>query len=1280
MKTALVQVFRSFTVALLITGAFLGLTPAARAGLTFELHLVRFEHGQYYKFFTPLYTNATTADQQGTYFISSPLYSDLETTNGSWRELQVTTNGVNTLDGIENPYPDFDSMMQQITNGLWTMVFTNDTTNVTYTFAVVASGITSNMLPATAITYPGNDELNIPNQTTFTWEGPTNWPVINNTYLDNWDFSFFQYADLSATQESWTTPVMPNGVDCTFELQYITNNSTPLFTISTPLTTNSQPVSGWNPTTVLETGDNVSFAVTNPPVNNPILIAHYPFNSSDPGLDTSGNGYNLDFNGGNEVTSTNDAETGGGAAYFDGSSYLTYNSPPTNVLNTLAGDFSLSFWIKTTQNDGNENGPAWAGAGIVTADIPGGYNDLVPAALDGGEIGFNTGGYYGDYTVNSYTDINDGNYHHVVVTRNEESGEKDIYIDGVLDNSQFASQNPLSDIRAMAVGCAIDASQSDPTNQNPNNYFQGELDDLQLYAGILSSNQVSSLFSNPGSTIGSGSNNLIGGHTNVVYYSFEDDNLFAHDFSGHGNDIGGYAWFALPPYMTNDALAGTWAVGYTDSGWQSPPTNLVATLAGSFTVSLWAKTSDDPGNDTDTADAGAGLLSANSDQVIPLAQTGSKLAFLTGGNTPDTLHSATTINTGNYVHLVVTRDQRTGQKKIYINGNLDADDVGAPGTLTTASAPTLFLGMNSTLSHGFLGEMDEVQIYSGVLSSDEVLQLYNHPGTVIPDVAASSPNGGVAAHYDFDEGTALAPDVSGNGNNMVYAGNFGGSGPAISSDAVAGPGSVSFDGGSFLTASSNLLSTLADSFSVSLWVKTTQSSVADPGFFDAVGIVSADIPGGYNDLIPIGMDQYGEIVFNTGNTAQGYDDEMTSSATVNDGSWHHIVVTRDQTTGNKNIYIDGTLDSNSPGEGTTDSLSDPVLLTIGAIADASNPDPSSPSYTSLNGYDGLIDDIQIYDRVLSSNDVAFLYGHPGQEIGGSDANNVTLSLLVNITKDIDPSYGNVYFCFPEFTTVSPTPSTVDEVVSPNGVFSGELGSAGSYFENSLGDVLNECTNGLWTIYINRGGPGEQRFTFSMSFPGLTDDSLPGINILSPTNGSTGVSSTPSYEWSGPVGFGGIFAQIDYTNTAIDSTNLPGTATSLVFTDILHPGTNQFYLNYFSNNIPNVTFTTPVDSYSNALFSWSAQANLNSEASSYFVVSIGALPVAILSPEENSTNFLFSFSSQNGFMHAVQYRTNLVTGNWQTYTNVAGDGTLKTIPVPLSLFSPSRQGFIRVSTQ
>ena len=133
-----------------------------------------------------------------------------------------------------------------------------------------------------------------------------------------------------------------------------------------------------------------------------------------------------------------------------------------------------------------------------------------------------------------------------------------------------------------------------------------------------------------------------------------------------------------------------------------------------------------------------------------------------------------------------------------------------------------------------------------------------------------------------------------------------------------------------------------------------------------------------NDSVPVALTG-GQVAFNTGNTQYGYDDTINSSATVNDGLWHHVVVSRNQDTGEKDIYIDGVLD-NSDFD-TTNLLNDPQLLTIGAIADASNPDPTSPDFSGYNGYQGLLDDIQIYDRALTPDEVTFLYNNPGATLG-----------------------------------------------------------------------------------------------------------------------------------------------------------------------------------------------------------------------------------------------------------------------------------------------------------
>ena len=713
--------------------------PGARAGVTLEMHIVRFDHGQAYKFFTPLYTNSTPpAAPLGTYFISSPFYSAQQPTNGSWREMQISTNGVVTLDGTENPYPDFNSVMRQITNGTWTMVFTNNTTTNTYTFKVSAPNMTSNMLPATVISYPTDGTLNVPNQPTFTWQGPTNWPVYTtNTFVLNYDSSFYFFANgLPATQENWTPPgTIPNGVNCTFYLDYQTNSTPVIFTASTPLDSHSQAFGGWVSTDVIETGDSVFFAITNPPVATPTLVAHYTFdNSGNPGQDSSGNGYDLDFNGGDGVISTNNAKAGSNAAYFDGNSFFSYSSTPTNVLNTLAGDFSLSFWIKTTQNDGNENGDAFAGDGIVAADVPGMAYDLVPAALDGGQIGFNTGGHSGDDTVNSTVDIIDGNYHHVVITRTESTGEKQIYIDGVLNNTDIATLNPLSDPRMVAIGCAIDASQSDPSSvyATPHQFLQGLLDDLQLYAGVLSSNQVAQIHANPGATAGQTFIAPL-----VARYNFEVTNSPGTDSSGNGNDANcgsGNGGTNLDTFST-DAAVGTYAREYFgDTSICFYPNgaacfnNLSNTLYGSFSWTAWVKTTNSVNTDYANAYFGAPIWFEYGDgtnQAV-FSITGSKAAFAVGnpdGGSDTVLHSTTSVNDGNYHFLAATRNQASGLMSLYVDGNLEATGVSTNGPRIASAIMYLAGGYYAN----FAGLLDDVRVYGGELSSAAVAALSGHP-------------------------------------------------------------------------------------------------------------------------------------------------------------------------------------------------------------------------------------------------------------------------------------------------------------------------------------------------------------------------------------------------------------------------------------------------------------------------------------------------------------------------------------------------------------------------
>ena len=89
--------------------------------------------------------------------------------------------------------------------------------------------------------------------------------------------------------------------------------------------------------------------------------------------------------------------------------------------------------------------------------------------------------------------------------------------------------------------------------------------------------------------------------------------------------------------------------------------------------------------------------------------------------------------------------------------------------------------------------------------------------------------------------------------------------------------------------------------------------------------------------------------------------DIYGTRNVNDGNWHYVAAVYDGT--NLSLYVDGTLDVSKAASGSIWRNSDPVC--IGYIAN-----------TGLPGnyhFDGLIDEVSIYSRALSSNEIAAIY-------------------------------------------------------------------------------------------------------------------------------------------------------------------------------------------------------------------------------------------------------------------------------------------------------------------
>ncbi len=347
----------------------------------------------------------------------------------------------------------------------------------------------------------------------------------------------------------------------------------------------------------------------------------------------------------------------------------------------------------------------------------------------------------------SQATVNDGNYHHIVVTRNQQTGQKIIYIDGAFDSFASGTTNLLTDPQKLTIGALANAGNPDPNDGSYYQGYDGELDDLQIYSGVLSGDDVAYLYNNPGQALPAGSTPS-GGHSIIGQYTFDNSNNLGEDSSTNQNNIDcGSYWGANGHVFTTDAIAGGGAVQFFGQSSITPCgqtfTNWETTLLDSFTISAWIKTTNTVGNNTDALGDGTGqtVIYLNSNLpnyrggVIPLGITGSKAAFFTGSESGgDTLHSTNNVTSGSYTHVVVTRDGTSGQKTIYINGVLDSVDYGEPGQLI---ADANYASIGGQYSSAFVGKVDDVQLYSGVLNASEVAYLYNHPGLTVSNIAGT---------------------------------------------------------------------------------------------------------------------------------------------------------------------------------------------------------------------------------------------------------------------------------------------------------------------------------------------------------------------------------------------------------------------------------------------------------------------------------------------------------------------------------------------------------------
>ena len=343
--------------------------------------------------------------------------------------------------------------------------------------------------------------------------------------------------------------------------------------------------------------------------------------------------------------------------------------------------------------------------------------------------------------------------------------------------------------------------------------------------------------------------------------------------------------------------------------------------------------------------------SAYTNASVALADAGEYSVVVTnlygtaGATSTVTVFSAPTITTDlpgttnlAYVGLPTLSVVVGGPSLVYqwfMNGAAIAGATNA--SVTLSNVPTGLSGYNVLVTNVYGKAESQTNYYNFVSDPDAYTAIIGQDGPV--------------SYWPLNESSGTnAYDYSGYGHTGAQNGGItlGASGPQppTFSGFNAGKTAYLLDGSSgYIACGTNASLSGSTDFAVEAWIKTTSTAGGE--------IVCQRDPNGFSGEYVCSMNSSGTLVFFIYGSG-GYQFDITSSKTVNDGNWHYLAFVRAGTTGT--IYVDGA--SVATGTGTVQNLAPTLQTYIGADIRGSD-----------NYFGGTMADVAIYNHALGANRV-----------------------------------------------------------------------------------------------------------------------------------------------------------------------------------------------------------------------------------------------------------------------------------------------------------------------
>lgn len=594
----------------------------------------------------------------------------------------------------------------------------------------------------------------------------------------------------------------------------------------------------------------------------------------------------------------------------------------------VTGSQTISMWVKPADFSARRNpySKAYAGEGTITQETTGTVTYYY------GTGGCNCGSSYQGF--NSGTSLPLNTWSMITIVRNLSTMQLTWYING-------SQVNQVAATYSAAVASTLPAAIGAGYVSN----YSGSIDDVREYNRALSSTEVTALYKeyNPQLNAASGENQLLG------WWKLDGN---AKDATPHA--ING-ATNGSPTPTTDREGAANSAYSFNGSTdyfyFNSAGNNYNVPIGGARTYSIWFKGNTPAATEHFFWKQG-GCLGFDFN-----AQTNGQIQFsLTTGPSSCTGYSSYNVQTNtsytdNKWHLATAVvDRAGGNEYLYIDGAFQKSL--AVDNINSNVGGNLRIATNWNNSNPFTGSLDDARIYTRALSATEVANLYKSYNSQISlqSSGGSSVNltNGLVGEWDF---TGNAKD------STPYSDNGTVSGATLTTDRFGNTNSAySFNGTAFITLGSNLFSS-NNSGTLSMWVKP--STIASTQSFWGDAFSSGDLMRFYQ---PLSDPTTVAIQFDHGGTNNAINTPHNTLTTTN---WYHVVVTSNGSSWT--IYVNG------------------VAQTLGVIAGSNQgqwlSSLSGNTYTMYIGqgasgysnFNGLIDDVRIYNRALSVAEVSALY-------------------------------------------------------------------------------------------------------------------------------------------------------------------------------------------------------------------------------------------------------------------------------------------------------------------